>query len=110
MDIDPGLATAVVGGIVIPILILILGVWKEVRKKFETMNDKLAEKLDQAVNKILSKFEEHEKEDNRRFDQIKNDIWDMRVLNAAKDGVIMSRNRVSDQKDSENTNNTKHLR
>jgi hypothetical protein len=102
--------TAVVGGIVIPILILILGVWKEVRKKFETMNDKLAEKLDQAVNKILSKFEEHEKEDNRRFDQIKNDIWDMRVLNAAKDGVIMSRNRVSDQKDSENTNNNKHLR
>lgn len=79
------LAVAVVGGIVIPVFAF----WRDIKTKFEKMNEKLAERLEHAVNKIVAKFDEHEKEDNRRFDQIKTDIWEIKLLNAAKDGVIM---------------------
>lgn len=39
---------------------------------------------------ILSKLEYHERHDDVRFTQIKDDLWDIRVRNAAKDGLISS--------------------
>ena len=36
---------------------------------------------------ILSKLEYHEKHDDVRFNNISNDLWDIRVRNAAKDGL-----------------------
>lgn len=65
--------------------------------KFDNLFTKVTEKLEKSVEAILDKFEEHEKEDNRRFDQIKTDIWEIKVLNAAKDGVVMRSS--FDQKD-----------
>ena len=36
---------------------------------------------------ILDKLEYHEKHDDARFLGIRNDLWDIRVRNAAKDGL-----------------------
>lgn len=37
---------------------------------------------------ILDKLEYHERHDDTRFSQIRDDIWDIRVRNAATDGLI----------------------
>lgn len=37
---------------------------------------------------IIDKLEYHERHDDTRFGQIRDDIWDIRVRNAATDGVI----------------------
>lgn len=37
---------------------------------------------------LLEKLEYHERHDDTRFTNIRNDIWDIRVRNAAKDGVV----------------------
>lgn len=45
---------------------------------------------------ILNKLEYHEKHDDQRFTGIRNDLWDIRVRNAAKDGLapLISREKV----------------
>lgn len=44
---------------------------------------------------ILNKLEYHEKHDDSRFNGIHNDLWDIRVRNAARDGLppLISRER-----------------
>lgn len=37
---------------------------------------------------ILDKLEYHEKHDDQRFDEIKKDVWLLRLRNAAIDGII----------------------
>lgn len=37
---------------------------------------------------ILDKLEYHERHDDTRFNQVRDDIWDIRVRNAAADGII----------------------
>lgn len=37
---------------------------------------------------ILAKLEYHERHDDSRFGQIRDDIWDIRVRNAAADGTL----------------------
>lgn len=37
---------------------------------------------------ILSKLEYHERHDDSRFSQLRDDIWDIRVRNAAADGML----------------------
>lgn len=36
---------------------------------------------------ILDKLEYHERHDDTRFSQLRDDIWDIRIHNAAKDGA-----------------------
>lgn len=37
---------------------------------------------------ILDKLEYHERHDDTRFAQVREDIWDIRIRNAAADGLI----------------------
>lgn len=37
---------------------------------------------------VISKLEYHERHDDQRFSQIRDDIWDIRVRNAAADGIL----------------------
>lgn len=37
---------------------------------------------------ILNKLEYHERHDDTRFSQLRDDIWDIRVRNAAMDGIV----------------------
>lgn len=47
---------------------------------------------------ILDKLEYHERHDDQRFSQIRDDIWDIRVRNAAADGIL-SPNKTYREKD-----------
>lgn len=44
------------------------------------------------VEKIMNKLDQHEEYDNKRFQDIRDDIWLMRVRNAARDGVVAGNN------------------
>jgi hypothetical protein len=46
------------------------------------------ERVDLVEKAILDKLEYHEKHDDMRFSGISNDLWDIRVRNAAKDGLL----------------------
>src|SRR6266446_1738201 len=45
------------------------------------------EQLARVEQTIVSKLEYHERHDDTRFADIRNDIWDIRVRNASKDGL-----------------------
>lgn len=45
---------------------------------------------------ILDKLEYHERHDDSRFSQIRDDIWDIRVRNAAADGIIKPNRQMKD--------------
>lgn len=40
----------------------------------------------QQMSRIMDKLEYHEKHDDQRFNSITNDLWEIRVRNASKDG------------------------
>lgn len=40
------------------------------------------------AKEIVSKLEYHERHDDVRFSQLRDDIWDIRVRNAAFDGTV----------------------
>lgn len=45
------------------------------------------EQTNRIEQTILKKLEYHEQHDDKRFGGIRNDLWDIRVRNAAKDGL-----------------------
>lgn len=49
------------------------------------------------VERVLSKLEYHEKHDDHRFQEIRNDIWEIRLRNAAIDGKILSKRRIEER-------------
>lgn len=59
------------------------GKFSKVEKLVYTMADKVA-------NSILSKLEYHERHDDDRFSQIREDLSEIRVRNAAKDSLMAS--------------------
>lgn len=46
------------------------------------------EKLQQV---FLNKLEYHERHDDQRFQEVHNDLWTIRIRNAAKDGIPLNR-------------------
>jgi hypothetical protein len=73
------------------IVILISTVWGFsiwLSKKFDNNKEFFEEKLDKIETNIIKKLEYHERHDDERFADIKNDVWDIRVRNAARDGSI----------------------
>lgn len=48
---------------------------------------------------ILDKLEYHERHDDQRFSQIRDDIWDIRVRNAAADGIFKPTKPIKEFKD-----------
>jgi hypothetical protein len=53
------------------------GHFNSIRKDFSSL-----------AKEIIDKLEYHERHDDTRFSQIRDDIWDIRVRNAAVDGNI----------------------
>lgn len=47
----------------------------------------LSERIETTENKILAKLEYHERHDDQRFAAVTNDLWTIRVRNAAIDGA-----------------------
>lgn len=55
--------------------------------QFSEIRHLVYEQMARVEQNILSKLEYHEKHDDVRFSDIRNDIWDIRVRNASKDGL-----------------------
>lgn len=67
-------------------------------KQFASTRHLVYDKIDYAMKTILEKLEYHERYDDQRFTSISNDLWDIRVRNAARDGLaVETRNKVNDK-------------
>lgn len=63
-------------------------------KQFNATNALVFLKFEELRTLFLSKLDYHEEHDDQRFSQMRNDIWELRVRNAAKDGLPpLNRNR-----------------
>lgn len=58
-------------------------------KQFSAIRNLVYERIDKVEDTLLTKLEYHERHDDERFSQISNDLWAIRVRNAARDGEIM---------------------
>ncbi len=77
-----GLAVGIfVGGTVWALAWWLSGQFSEIRAL-------VYQQMSQVTSNIITKLEYHEKHDDARFADIRNDLWDIRVRNAAKDGHI----------------------
>lgn len=56
--------------------------------KINGTNSLVYRKFDELKNAFLEKLEYHERHDDQRFDNIRKDIWQMRVINAARSGKV----------------------
>lgn len=56
--------------------------------QFSEIRALVYQQMSSVKTNILDKLEYHEKHDDARFADIRNDLWDIRVRNAAKDGHI----------------------
>lgn len=59
--------------------------------QFASIRKLIYERIEQAEQILLRKLEYHEKHDDQRFMAIHNDIWELKVRNAARDGIALSR-------------------
>lgn len=57
-------------------------------KKFSEVRHLIDVKIEKLEHNILGKVEYHEKNDDERFSQMRNDIWQLRLEAAAKEGRI----------------------
>lgn len=66
--------------------------------QFSSVRHLVFERIGLVEKTIMDKLEYHEKHDDTRFAGIRNDLWDIRVRNAAKDGLspIITRNKEFD--------------
>lgn len=75
------------------ILFVILGaVWGHslwLSKQFASLRELIYHKVDQLENNFIQKLEYHERHDDNRFSDLQNDIWEMRLRNAAAKGIIV---------------------
>lgn len=60
-------------------------------KKFSGVEGTLFKKIDALEDNILRKLEYHERHDDERFSQVRNEVWDIKVRNAARDGLTTTK-------------------
>jgi len=56
--------------------------------QFSGIRHMVYERIGLTEKVLVDKLEYHERHDDVRFTGISNDLWDIRVRNAAKDGLI----------------------
>lgn len=61
--------------------------WKQANQ-FSDMRSSLYNKLEKVEGNILDKLEYHERHDDQRFSDIKNDFWMLRLRLASKEGLL----------------------
>lgn len=57
-------------------------------KQFHELRTLIYEAIHKTELTIVNKLEYHEKNDDNRFEQLRNEIWDIRLRNASKDKVM----------------------
>lgn len=63
-----------------------LGAW--LNRQFSDMRALLYAETKKLRDDILNKMEYHERHDDSRFAQIREDIWEIRISNAAREGLV----------------------
>lgn len=66
--------------------------------QFSSVRHMVYERIGLTEKILIDKLEYHERHDDTRFAGIRNDLWDIRVRNAAKDGLapLISRDKLAD--------------
>jgi hypothetical protein len=74
------------------ILLVILGaVWGHslwLSKQFSSLRELIYSKVDQLENNFIQKLEYHERHDDSRFNDLHNQMWEMKLRNAAVKGLV----------------------
>lgn len=79
-------------------LTLIAGIaW--IYNQFGNIRNLVYTKINEVLDKISEKMEYHERHDDKRFSELKDDLWTIKMRNAAKDGYVQRSN--FDQKEDE---------
>lgn len=63
-----------------------LGAW--LNRQFSDMRALLYTETKRLGDDIGSKIEYHERHDDSRFAQVRDDIWEIRISNAAREGAV----------------------
>jgi len=58
-------------------------------RRFSEIKGELFQRIEKLQDNILGKLEYHERHDDRRFGGLRNDLWEIRLRNAAKDGITL---------------------
>jgi hypothetical protein len=56
--------------------------------QFSMIRNLIYSKIEETKSMVLEKLEYHERHDDQRFAEVRNDIWDIRVRNAMVDGKL----------------------
>lgn len=86
MDWNLFLAIVVAVGSFIALLIS-SAIW--LSKQFSGVRNLVYDKTEQLKEFIIDKIEYHEKHDDRRFHDLRNDIWAIKLRNATIDGKVV---------------------
>lgn len=89
-----GFAVSIVGGI------WYLAEW--MNREFSKNRGLIFDKIEELKDMFISKLEYHERHDDSRFSEIKDDLWAIKLRNAARDGMILNREFVLDQENKTN--------
>lgn len=65
-----------------------VGAWW-LSKQFNNSRNYLFDKLDLVQLAIVNKLEYHERHDDQRFSQMRDDIWQIRLRNASRDESVL---------------------
>lgn len=57
-------------------------------KKFAELTEQIDVQIRKLEDNLIRKLDYHEKHDDDRFSQVRNDIWEIRLRNAAHDGKL----------------------
>lgn len=58
--------------------------------KFSETHSLIYDQIDKVEKKITEKMECHEKHDDQRFNSISNDLWEIKMRNAAVRGLFLN--------------------
>lgn len=57
-------------------------------RQFDNVKNRVDKKVEEVKIYFSEKLDYHEKHDDARFSDLKNDVWMIRLRNAAKEGVL----------------------
>lgn len=62
--------------------------------KFNYISDHLGKRIESVESNLMRKIEYHERHDDTRFSNIHNDLWELRIQNAAREGRVSTQRKV----------------
>ena len=79
-------------GVLTSLGIILGAVWGHslwLSKQFNSLRDLIYAKVGALEDVLLSKLEYHERHDDKRFSDLHNELWEMKLRNAAVQGLLL---------------------